>query len=154
MKAAKKFGSLTTISLKVLDEDSDGHEYSSVCSIANRWAEELMILSSLNRITRHDLKFRPSLKKFEQLRQRQYSEQIFATCKSVSASRMFWLVFIKFTKTYLLCRSGLKNSDSFDGYEYILDEGGGGGGDESEVEWRVVSRWDADTSQRRTFDAN
>ena len=62
MKTAKKFGSLTTISLKVLDEDSDGHDYSSVCSITNRLAEELMILSSLNRITRHDLKFPPSLK--------------------------------------------------------------------------------------------
>ena len=47
MKTAKKFGSLTTISLKVLDEDSDGHDYSSVCSITNRWAEELTILSRL-----------------------------------------------------------------------------------------------------------
>ena len=61
MKTAKKFGSLTTISLKVLDEDSDGHDYSSVCSITNRWAEELTILSSVVRITRHDLKFPPSL---------------------------------------------------------------------------------------------
>ena len=52
---------------------------------------------------------------------------------------MFFFL-IKFTKTYLLCRFGLKSSDSFDGYEYILDEGGGGGGDESDVEWRVVSR--------------
>ena len=42
-----------------------------------------------------------------------------------------------FCHNWPIGRSGLRGSESFDGYEYILDEGGG---EESEVEWRVVSR--------------
>ena len=44
-----------------------------------------------------------------------------------------------FLKIGKIVRQGLMGSESFDGYEYIMDEGGGGG-EESEVEWRVVSR--------------
>ena len=44
-------------------------------------------------------------------------------------------------------RPGLRGCESFDGYEYIMDEGGGE--EESEVEWRVVSRWNNNSEKNK-----